>query len=692
MILAQIINQILKKELPAHGETNTAFLRNGQLLTGKITKLFSNQQAEVQVGAHKILAKLEAPVTLASRYWFQVQDNQGQLYLKVIDIIGDNNGKAAELLDLPIEKENIALVRLLLKNNFLISKENLSSASKWLTASIDRHRSLETIKTMLEAKLPFHEHVYKALFAVQKGESLPMLMDKLQNILKQETLNHSGNQLLHLLSELTVTGEEKAVEIALKEVLKDWILNKDDTAFALLKELGILKRADTEINVWKQLRTYINDHNHYPAVKDLSALMETILSSDKEKIIRGFLPLFIRLLEQEGGDSPIIRNSIPVLKNFETAAKKEPVLLQAEKTLRTVIQVLSGQQQQDPVPAMKSLLSSRKAPVHPVKGESSLQAQETERQVPVHLQNTWKVIISELYAHYGRTLSDKQIISLIKSAIAAFLQVQENPDDVLMKEILPFIKNKIENQSSLMYRLENLKDLGEKKWFPLFTEIISMEKEQLEQPMQISKQLKMILQKLGMSYDYHLQLSLEQNTDINGKLTTDNLKSLLMQYIKDSPSPAGKENAEHLLHKITGYQILSQEAGPIQHFVYQIPFRFWKKTIDVSMQWSGRKLENGKIDPNYCRVIFYLQLERLKETVIDMQVQNRVINLQIMNHDHELKRQALPFLAMLKENLSRLRYTLSSVQFSELQEESGPAAQAVQADPLKAYHGVDMKI
>ena len=27
------------------------------------------------------------------------------------------------------------------------------------------------------------------------------------------------------------------------------------------------------------------------------------------------------------------------------------------------------------------------------------------------------------------------------------------------------------------------------------------------------------------------------------------------------------------------------------------------------MQWSGRKKENGQIDPSFCRVLFYLELE-----------------------------------------------------------------------------------
>lgn len=47
------------------------------------------------------------------------------------------------------------------------------------------------------------------------------------------------------------------------------------------------------------------------------------------------------------------------------------------------------------------------------------------------------------------------------------------------------------------------------------------------------------------------------------------------------------------------------------------------------MEWKNEK--DGKIDSNYARILFYLNLEALKETVIDMQVQNRIVSIYVYN-------------------------------------------------------------
>lgn len=85
------------------------------------------------------------------------------------------------------------------------------------------------------------------------------------------------------------------------------------------------------------------------------------------------------------------------------------------------------------------------------------------------------------------------------------------------------------------------------------------------------------------------------------------------------------------MNRITAQQILSQENGPIQNLLLTIPLNLGSTKTDLTLQWSGRKTKEGKIDPDYCRVLFYLELEHLEETVIDMQVQNRIIKVTVIN-------------------------------------------------------------
>ena len=142
------------------------------------------------------------------------------------------------------------------------------------------------------------------------------------------------------------------------------------------------------------------------------------------------------------------------------------------------------------------------------------------------------------------------------------------------------------------------------------------------------------------------------------------LKPLLIDFLNENPTGSAKEVAEKMLHKITGLQLFAQESGPIQQFVVQLPLSIWEKQMDVTIQWSGRKKENGQIDPSFCRVLFYLELENLHDTIVDMQVQNRILKITVMNENEYLKQLAEPFIKELKENLKRMNYTLSTVDFT----------------------------
>ena len=78
-----------------NSDSNPTF-KNGQILYGKINKLYPNQMAEVQIGNQKILANVDAPLQTGERYLLQVQQNIGNLLLKVLDSqpSSEMNGKA----------------------------------------------------------------------------------------------------------------------------------------------------------------------------------------------------------------------------------------------------------------------------------------------------------------------------------------------------------------------------------------------------------------------------------------------------------------------------------------------------------------------------------------------------------------------------------------------------------------------
>ena len=62
----------------------------GQILNGKILKLFPNSVATLQVGSQKVVAQLEASLEANEKYWFQVQSGEGKGQIEA-------NGKSSKI-------------------------------------------------------------------------------------------------------------------------------------------------------------------------------------------------------------------------------------------------------------------------------------------------------------------------------------------------------------------------------------------------------------------------------------------------------------------------------------------------------------------------------------------------------------------------------------------------------------------
>ncbi|MBB6443826.1 hypothetical protein [Bacillus benzoevorans] len=206
--------------------------------------------------------------------------------------------------------------------------------------------------------------------------------------------------------------------------------------------------------------------------------------------------------------------------------------------------------------------------------------------------------------------------------------------------------------------------------------------------------LKEMMQQMGLAYEQELVHVLKSPQE-GQEISRESLKPLLIDYLMGSPAGPVQEAAENVLNKITGIQLLGTESGPIQQFALQLPIMLGQKMVDLTMQWSGKRQENGQIDPAYCRILFYIELQYLQETIVDMQVQNRIIRLRVINEHEQLKHLAAPFIEGLKENLETLNFTLSAVQFTrQAEDEIKTAAKQHGAAIFDQgyYSGVDIRI
>lgn len=203
----------------------------------------------------------------------------------------------------------------------------------------------------------------------------------------------------------------------------------------------------------------------------------------------------------------------------------------------------------------------------------------------------------------------------------------------------------------------------------------------------VKQAIQSVLARLGVHYEAGLASKEPHIAQIQ-----DSLKPQLIALLQEGVAGAAlREAAETVVSRLNGQPLQSTESGVQQQIIMQVPLQLQGKRIDATLEWNGRMKEDGKIDPDHARVLFYLDLEAIHKTVVDMQVQNKVVTVTIFNEDPTLKMAGELLKDRLSEGLDAEGYRLSAVRFKPFHEEaSTPTKSILPTDGGK--QGVDFRI
>ena len=203
----------------------------------------------------------------------------------------------------------------------------------------------------------------------------------------------------------------------------------------------------------------------------------------------------------------------------------------------------------------------------------------------------------------------------------------------------------------------------------------------------IEQSIKTVLKGLGVSYEAALA-----SKGGNVQELANQLKPQLLSLIQDAQTPvAMREAADNVMARLNGMQLLSSENGHQHQIVMQVPLDFFGKKMDATLQWNGRMKEDGKIDASFARILFYLDMESIEKTVVDMQVQNRVVTINVFNDNPQLELLAQPLKNSLKIGLQDKEYQLSGI-FIKKFEKNDEKKIILQSSQTDDQQGVDIRI
>ncbi|MCF6094341.1 hypothetical protein L1765_10235 [Microaerobacter geothermalis] len=216
--------------------------------------------------------------------------------------------------------------------------------------------------------------------------------------------------------------------------------------------------------------------------------------------------------------------------------------------------------------------------------------------------------------------------------------------------------------------------------------------------------LPQMIRKLGLAYESHVKQILFQPDAVQ---VPETLKGELLRLfsvleradIHETLQPREttqlKDAAVKLIQNLNGQQILSRndQNHPFVNYLFQIPFSTASgeyRTLYLQMEF--KKSSVGKhIDSDNCRILFFLQLDQLGDTLLDVNILNRLISIQLHTNHPMVTKVAKFFQGILSINLEKYNYRLSSMKVSSFPEEKVEEKKEMKTYQRR-YRGVDIRI
>lgn len=169
---------------------------------------------------------------------------------------------------------------------------------------------------------------------------------------------------------------------------------------------------------------------------------------------------------------------------------------------------------------------------------------------------------------------------------------------------------------------------------------------------------------MGYFHEAGLFSALKHGEEPNAAASSDNLKAVLLSLLASDRSDESMRAAvNQALQQITGQQLQSIQADKafVQLF-FTFPVRFGSALRDVEAILEGKRNKRGEMDGDYWRLAFRFELANIKETILNILVQKRMVTLTLYNGTPGIDRLVHAFRPSLSEGLAKWNYRLASLK------------------------------
>ncbi|MDT3424495.1 hypothetical protein J2Z22_000007 [Paenibacillus forsythiae] len=186
---------------------------------------------------------------------------------------------------------------------------------------------------------------------------------------------------------------------------------------------------------------------------------------------------------------------------------------------------------------------------------------------------------------------------------------------------------------------------------------------------------------------------------VAGERAGDTVKGVLLQALGSSDVPAAlKEAAGQLVQHLTGQQLLlnTDRTAPFAQVTLFLPLKGPDGEETASVHIQSRRGHKGELDASNCRLWFDLNMKALGQTLVDVQVFDRIVSLKLHNNEPWAQELLESSKDEIKSALEGIGYQLSSFKAEPIPVHNTEAAAKAPGGPADyvpdTYKGVDYRI
>lgn len=177
----------------------------------------------------------------------------------------------------------------------------------------------------------------------------------------------------------------------------------------------------------------------------------------------------------------------------------------------------------------------------------------------------------------------------------------------------------------------------------------------------------------------------------------------LLQHPKAEALPAPlREQMQQFVQQVTGQQLMMTGSAGDNAFVQvaiQLPSPGQENGENTLIQIESRKKGRGELDPDNCRLFFYLSMQNMGETMLDVSIVNKILSVTLYNNQEGLGDLVRVLRTPLERSLAEQGYRLSGLRVLSVPDSAGRESSRTSVSSLSLppssvahYKGVDFRV